>query len=76
MVRINDVELVPKQSVYKVDASGRIILPSYMRKKFGVDAGDYMDYYTAYVDGEWFLCAKRHELTEAEKKKIAETGKL
>ena len=35
-----------------------------------------MDYYTAYVDGEWFLCAKKHELTEAEKKKIAETGKL
>ena len=55
MVRINDVELVPEQSVYKVDASGRIILPSYMRKKFGVDAGDFMDYYTAYVDGEWFL---------------------
>ena len=35
-----------------------------MRKKFGVEAGDFMDYYTAYVDGEWFLCAKRHELTE------------
>ena len=76
MVRINDVELIPEQSVYKVDASGRIILPSYMRKKFGVDVGDYMDYYTAYVDGEWFLCAKKHKLTEAEKKKLAETGKL
>ena len=31
---------------------------------------------TAYVDGEWFLCAKKHKLTEAEKKKLAETGKL
>ena len=76
MVRINDVDLIPEQSVYKVDASGRIILPSYMRKKFGIDVGDYMDYYTAYVDGCWFLCAKKHELTEAEKKKIEETGKL
>ena len=48
---INDVELVPERSAYKVDASGRIIIPSYMRTKFGVEAGDYMDYYTAYVDG-------------------------
>ena len=35
-----------------------------------------MDYYTAYVDGEWFLCAKKHELTDDDRKKIAETGKL
>ena len=30
-MRINDVELVPERTTYKVDASGRIIIPSYMR---------------------------------------------
>ena len=30
-MHINGVELVPERSAYKVDASGRIIIPSYMR---------------------------------------------
>lgn len=59
-MRINDVELVPERTTYKVDASGRIIIPSYMRQKFQIEIGDMMDYYTAYVDGEWFLCCKKH----------------
>jgi len=75
-MHINGVELVPERSAYKVDASGRIIIPSYMRSKFDIDAGDYMDYYTAYVDGEWFLCAKKHILTPDEIQRIKEKGKL
>ena len=75
-MRINDVELVPERSSYKVDASGRIIIPSYMRSKFAVEPGDYMDYYTAYVDGEWFLCCKKHILTPEEIARINEKGKL
>lgn len=75
-MRINDVELVPERSTYKVDASGRIIIPSYMRTKFNVEAGDYMDYYTAYVDGEWFLCAKKHQLTEDEVERLEKTGRI
>lgn len=35
-----------------------------------------MDYYTAYVDGEWFLCAKKHILTDEEQEKIKKNGKL
>lgn len=66
MARINDVELVPERTIYKVDASGRIIIPSYMRQKFQIELGDYMDYYTAYVDGEWFLCCKKHIPKEGE----------
>lgn len=75
-MRIEGVELVPERNAYKVDASGRIIVPAYMRNKFGIDQGDYMDYYTAYVDGTWFLCAKKHILTEQEKKNLEETGRL
>ena len=59
-MRINDVELVPERTTYKVDASGRIIIPSYMRQKFQIEVGDMMDYYSAYVDGTWFLCVKKH----------------
>lgn len=31
---IENVELVPERGSYKVDGSGRIIIPSYMRNKF------------------------------------------
>jgi AbrB family looped-hinge helix DNA binding protein len=65
-VRIQDVELVPEHGTYKVDGSGRIIIPAYMRNKFGINVGDYMDYYTSYVDGDWFLCAKKHIFTPEE----------
>ena len=75
-MRINDVELVPERTIYKVDASGRIIIPSYLRTKFEVDIGDFMDYYTAYVDGEWFLCAKKHIMTPEEKEHFEKTGKI
>lgn len=75
-MRIQDVELVPEHGQYKVDGSGRIIIPAYMRNKFGIETGNYMDYYTAYVDGDWFLCAKKHILTPEEEKKLKETGKL
>ena len=58
---IEGVELVPERGNYKVDASGRIIIPSYMRNKFEVGPGDYMEYYTAYVDGKWFLCCTKNK---------------
>lgn len=75
-MHINGVELVPERSSYKVDASGRIIIPSYMRNKFNIEIGDYMDYYTAYVDDTWFMCAKKHILTSEEIERIEKTGKL
>ena len=47
-----------------------------MRNKFEINVGDYMEYYTAYVDGDWFLCAKKHILTEEDKKRIAQNGRI
>ena len=73
---IEGVELVPERGNYKVDASGRIIIPSYMRNKFGITNGDYMEYYTAYVNGDWFICAKKHHLTPEEAERVEKTGKL
>ena len=70
-MRITDVELVPEHGTYKVDGSGRIIIPAYMRNKFGIENGDYMDYFTAYVDGEWFMCCRKNEQYTEMKKKEA-----
>lgn len=57
---LNNIELMPENSTYKVDASGRIIIPSYLRNKFGIEIGDHMDYYTAQINGKWFLCVTKH----------------
>lgn len=32
--------LIPENSSYKVDSSGRIVIPSYLRSKFRIEAGD------------------------------------
>lgn len=58
---IENVELVPEHGYYKVDGSGRIIIPAYMRNKFQINNGDFMEYYTAYVDGKWFMCCTKQE---------------
>ena len=73
-VRIENVELVPEHGQYKVDGSGRIIIPAYMRNKFKIENGDYMEYFTAYVDGDWFLCARKNE-EYTEQKKQEEAAK-
>lgn len=71
-MRITDVELVPEHGTYKVDGSGRIIIPAYMRNKFNIENSDVMDYFTAYVDGRWFMCcAKNDELSAIEQAKKA-----
>lgn len=58
---IENVELIPERGSYKVDGSGRIIIPAYMRNKFQINNGDFMEYYTAYVDGKWFMCCTKQE---------------
>lgn len=75
-MRFEGVELVPERNIYKVDASGRIIIPSYIRNKFDIQIGDYVDYYTADVDGTWFLCCRKHELTDEDRVRLAKTGRI
>ena len=43
-----------------VDSAGRVIIPSHLRAKFGIELGDEMDYYTTFIDGRWFVCVTRH----------------
>lgn len=55
---ITGVQLIPENSSYKVDSSGRVIIPAHLRSKFKIEVGDMMEYYTTFVDGSWFLCVR------------------
>ena len=53
---IQGAELIPEIKPNKVDAAGRVVIPSHLRSKFGIATGDEMSYYTTFVDGKWFVC--------------------
>jgi AbrB family looped-hinge helix DNA binding protein len=50
--------LIPENNTYKVDGSGRIVIPSYLRNKFRIEAGDQIEYFTSFIDDSWFLCVR------------------
>lgn len=56
---IQNAEMIPENRPYKVDSSGRVIIPSHLRAKFDINVGDSMDYYTAFVDNKWFICVTK-----------------
>ena len=58
-MKLNDAVVMPEGATYKVDPAGRAIIPAHLRKKFGVAPGDYLEYYTAYVEGEWVLVLRK-----------------
>jgi bifunctional DNA-binding transcriptional regulator/antitoxin component of YhaV-PrlF toxin-antitoxin module len=55
---ISGVQLIPENQSYKVDGSGRVIIPAHLRSKFKIEVGDMMEYYTTFVDNSWFLCVR------------------
>lgn len=56
---LTETELIPENSTYKVDASGRIIIPSHLRNRFGINQGDSVELFTMQINGEWYVCAKK-----------------
>lgn len=63
---INNALLIPENASYKVDSSGRIIIPAHLRSKFKIDIGDQMEYYTSFIDNSWFLCVRLDSKIKAE----------
>jgi AbrB family looped-hinge helix DNA binding protein len=59
--------LIPENNTYKVDSSGRIVIPSYLRSKFRIEAGDQIEYFTSFIDDSWFLCVRLDAKTQAER---------
>ena len=60
------IELVPENTFYKVDSSGRVIIPRHLRAKFGIEIGDMMDYFTTRVEGKYYLCMTLHKDDDSE----------
>lgn len=64
--------LVPENKSYKIDASGRIVIPSHLRTKFDWNEGDMMAYFTTLIDDKYYFCATFDPIaTEIEKQKEA-----
>lgn len=40
----------------KVNALGRIVIPSKLRDKFAIEPGDKVEFFSTYVDGVMYLC--------------------
>lgn len=59
--------LIPENNTYKVDGSGRVVIPSYLRSKFRIEPGDSVEYFTSYIDDSWFLCVRLDAKTQAER---------
>jgi AbrB family looped-hinge helix DNA binding protein len=59
--------LIPENNSYKVDGSGRVVIPSYLRSKFRIEAGDQLEYFTSFIDDSWFLCVRLDAKTQIER---------
>lgn len=59
--------LIPENKDYKVDGSTRVVIPANLAAKMCVYPGDQMSYYTAYIDGKWFLCMTKSEVQNEKK---------
>lgn len=64
---IKGAMLIPENNSYKVDSSGRIIIPSYLRSKFRIESGDQLEYFTSFIDDSWFLCVRLDAKTQIER---------
>ena len=66
--------LIPENNNYKVDGSGRIVIPAYLRSKFRIEAGDQIEYFTSFIDDSWFLCVRLDAKTQAERALAAQAA--
>lgn len=64
---IRGASLIPENNTYKVDSSGRIVIPAYLRNKFRIENGDQLEYFTSFIDDSWFLCVRLDAKTQAER---------
>lgn len=60
------INLTQENMTFKVDASGRVIIPKYLRAKFNIQPGDAVEYFTAQdLEGREYVCIRRSEENDA-----------
>ena len=52
---------------YDLAAAEDIVIPSYLRSKFRIEAGDQLEYFTSFIDDSWFLCVRLDAKTQEER---------
>ncbi len=68
---IKGAMLVPENTSYRVDSSGRVVIPAHLRNKFRIETGDQLEYFTSFIDDSWFLCVRLDAKTQIERTMIA-----
>ena len=63
--------LIPENMTYRVDSSGRVVIPAHLRNKFRIETGDQLEYFTSFIDDSWFLCVRLDAKTQIERTMIA-----
>ena len=59
------INLTQENMTFKVDASGRVIIPKYLRSKFNIQPGDTVEYFTAQdFEGREYVCIRKNENEE------------
>lgn len=49
------MNLIEENCTRKVDALGRIVIPNYLRSKYGINVGDELSFYTFDRDGKRYI---------------------
>lgn len=55
------MEMINENVNFKVDAAGRVVIPAQLRKKFDINPGDRVNYYTTQIDGQWYVAMRKVE---------------
>lgn len=53
--------MVSENVTFKVDAAGRVVIPASLRKKYNINPGDRVEYYTTEIEGVTYIAFKKEE---------------
>lgn len=53
--------MISENVTFKVDAAGRVVIPASLRKKYNINPGDRVEYYTTEINNEIFIAFKKME---------------
>lgn len=55
------MEMINENVNFKVDAAGRVVIPASLRKKYNINPGDRVEYYTTQYNEKTYITFKKME---------------